>query len=258
VRIPAGTDLAGLAAHLGFSWEQFHALNPAYRRQVSPPDRTTTAWVPKRLAQPAQAFVENPSAGKSGAVRLARGGETWWTLSRETGIPANVLCDANKGANAPMPGKAVLIPLAACSLDTGGGYEPSGKPGKAAPAALAHAQPQSSGAALAAVPAASGQPALYIVRKGDTLDSVAAKTGVGAPELASFNKANPKEALIPGTPLLIPAKAQAQTQPVPAPAVASAKPQPVQASAVQEAQADRPQTELNPNPKYKILRRSGT
>jgi LysM repeat protein len=205
--------------------------------------------VPKRLAQPAQAFVENPSAGKSGAVRLARGGETWWTLSRDTGIPANVLCDANKGVSAPMPGKAVLIPLAACSLDSGGGYEPadkSGKPGKAAPAALAHgAQPQSSGAALAAVPAASGQPALYIVRKGDTLDSVAAKTGVGVSELAGFNKANPKEALIPGTPLLIPARAQAQTQPV-------------QAPAIQEAQADRPQTELNPNPKYKILKRSGT
>lgn len=260
VRIPAGTDLAGLASHLGFSWEQFHALNPAYRRQVSPPDRTTTAWVPKRLAQPALAYVEHPSHGTSGAVRLARGGETWWTLSRETGIPANVLCDANKGQNAPMPGKAVLIPLAACSLDNGGGYEPVAKPGKAAPAstgvAMAHAQgaqpSQSSGAALAAVPAASGQPALYIVRKGDTLESVAGKTGIAVQELASFNKANPKEALIPGTPLLIPAKAQA-------PAVASAKVQ-MQAPAVQEAQADRPadKTELNPNPKYKVIRRSGT
>jgi len=240
VRIPAGTDLAGLATHLGFSWEQFHALNPAYRRQVSPPDRTTTAWVPKRLAQPALAYVENPTPGKSGAVRLARGGESWWNLSRETGIPAGVLRDANKGLDAPMPGKTILIPLAACSLDNGGGYEPAAKPGKAAPAtgtAVAQA-PQSSGMALAAVPAASGQPALYIVHKGDSLESVAAKTGVSPQELASFNKANPKETLIPGTPLLIPAKAQP----------------------VQEAQADKPveKTELNPAPKYKVIKRSGT
>jgi len=56
VPVPAGSDLAGLAAHLGLTWEQFHALNPAYRRQVSPPDRTTAAWLPKRLSGAALAW----------------------------------------------------------------------------------------------------------------------------------------------------------------------------------------------------------
>jgi len=71
-------------------------------------------------------------------------------------------------------------------------------------------------------------------------------------ELISFNKANPKDALTPGTPLLIPAKsqpvqeAQLQLKPQAQPQV-QAQPQP---------QAVNP--ELNPSPRYKIIRRSGS
>lgn len=246
VRIPAGTDLAGLANHLGLSWEQFHALNPAYRRQVSPPDRATAAWVPKRLAQSATAYAAKPGSGS----RMARGGETWWTLSRETGVPANVLQEVNKGLSSPAAGKPVLVPLAACSLDAGGSPADYA-PGKKAPASgVMTAQAASS--SKAALNPASGQSTLYIVRSGDTLESVANRTGIGVQELISFNKANPKDALTPGTPLLIPAKgnpvqeAELQLKPQAQPQV---QPQP-------QPQAVNP--ELNPNPRYKIIRRSGT
>lgn len=247
VRIPAGTDLAGLADHLGLTWEQFHALNPAYRRQVSPPDRVTAAWVPKRLAQPALAYADNPTRGKGSAgVRLARGGETWWTLSRETGIPANLLRDCNKGLDAPVPGKTLMVPLAACAQDAGAAYDPV-KPGKFAPAAataVAQASSQQS------APSGLAQPTLYIVRKGDTLETVAQKTGVGVQDLISFNKANPKDALIPGTPLLIPGK----TQPANMAQAQSAQ----ERSAGKQAEQTVDKTDLNPSPKYKIIRRSGT
>lgn len=268
VRIPGGTDLAGLAAHLGFNWDQFHALNPAYRRQVSPPDRTTAAWVPKRLAPQALAFLNHPQPGNGSPVRLARSGETWWSLSRETGIPANILCDANKGQNAPTPGQALLIPVAACSLDAGVPYDAPGKPGKQGPAyaqAKGHPVARFFNVAPARTPAqemtpASAQPTLYIVRRGDTLESVASKTGVGVQELISFNKANPREGLTPGTPLLIPAKGQpaqaAQAQPQPARATAYQYQPPVREAQVEQPAPDK--TELNPAPKYRIIRRSGT
>jgi membrane-bound lytic murein transglycosylase D len=247
VRIPAGTELAGLAGHIGLTWEQFHALNPAYRRQVSPPDRVTAAWVPKRLAQPALAYADNPTRGKGSAgVRLARGGETWWTLSRETGIPANLLRDCNKGLDTPAPGKTLMIPLAACAQDAGATYDPV-KPGKFAPAAataVAQASSQQS------APSGLAQPTLYIVRKGDTLETVAQKTGVGVQDLISFNKANPKDTLIPGTPLLIPGKAQAAN-------VAQAQPA-QERPAGKQAEQTVERTDLNPSPKYKIIRRSGT
>jgi membrane-bound lytic murein transglycosylase D len=218
VRVPGGSDLAGLANHLGLSWEQFHAINPAYRRQVSPPDRTTAAWLPKSMTKPATAWLDKPDSGRSGpGVRLARAGESWWTLSRETGIPAAVLREANKNADSPSPGKPMRIPLAACSLD---GPSSGAGPREATPApaarAVAAAGP-AGGQAAASVPAGpAGQPALYVVRSGDTLASVARKTGVSESDLASFNKANPKDALTPGTPLLIPAKAQADQSPAPA------------------------------------------
>jgi membrane-bound lytic murein transglycosylase D len=278
VRIPGGTDLSGLAGYLGLSWEQFHALNPAFRRQVSPPDRTTAAWVPKRLAAPALAFVEHPGAGPG--VRMARGGETWWNLSRETGVPANALQLANKSLAKPEPGRPVLIPLAACSLDNGGGYESGnfGSHGKASAAVMASSQgaaqesaggagrafgppetgPQVAAGRAAAVQAgpAQAQPTLYLVHRGDTLESVSGKTGVAVKELIALNKADPRQALTPGTPLLIPARQAAQE-------ASAAQVRPVQAVAAQpvrEAQEDMPEekTELNPAPKYKIIRRSGT
>jgi len=325
VRIPEGTDLAGLAGYLGLSWEQFHALNPAFRRLVSPPDRTTAAWVPKHLAGPALAFVEHPGTGSAGpCVRLARGGETWWNLSRETGIPANALLEANKGLDRPQPGRPILIPLAACSLDAGGAYEPARFAGTTSPAkagqavAMASAPGSGPGSGQVAVqgpgqtfsrsqahapaPAAyeapapatsspgpayqartvgpaSTQPTLYLVRKGDTLESVAGKTGVAVQELIGLNKADPRQPLSPGTPLLIPAKGlappaagaqpvrEAQAQPpVRAGQVqpyrrAQAPPvQEIQTQPVREAQDDVPEekTELNPAPKYKIIRRSGS
>jgi len=245
VAIPGGTDLAGLAGHLGLSWEQFHALNPAFRRQVSPPDRSTSAWVPKRMAHIATAYVKNPSKGGSGAVRLARGGETWWSLSRETGIPANALREANSGADRPMPGKTVLIPLAASSLDGGAAYAQAGSGAKPSRFALSKSTPSASKASSSSGSAAT-QPTLYIVRKGDTLEKVANKTGVGVQELISFNQANPRDALTPGTPLLIPAAGQPVRE-----ARAEAAPQPAPEKAVQK-------TELNPAPRYRIIRRAGT
>jgi len=224
VRIPGGSDLAGLASTLGLTWEQFHALNPAYRRQVSPPDRATAAWVPKPLAGTATAWLERAKYGKSGqAVRLAKAGDTWWNLARETGLPVNALRLANNGQDKPIPGHAVLIPLPACAQDAVQ-CDPQAVPVRAV--AQAQAQPQSKGQVL--TPA--GQPSLYIVHHGDSLASVAKHTGVSIEELASLNKANPKDALTPGTPLLIPARpAQAQAQargPLPA--------QPAQAGKIHE------------------------
>ena len=189
VRVPAGADLSGLAGAMNLSWEQFHALNPAYRRQVSPPDRTTAAWVPKHLTRQATAYLARPNGGNSGsAVRLARSGDSWMSLSRDTGIPAATLREANKGAQDPPAGRPVLIPIAACSLDAAGPELRKEKPSAAGPALAQN----------------SGPTTLYVVRQGDTLASVAQKTGVTPQDLASFNKANPKDALLPGTPLIIP------------------------------------------------------
>jgi membrane-bound lytic murein transglycosylase D len=224
VRIPPGSDLAGLAEHVDLNWEQFHALNPAFRRMVSPPDRTTAAWLPKGQVQRAEAWLERPPRGAGAAVRLARAGDTWWTLSRETGVPVGALREANQNADKPNPGNAVLLPLAACSLDCSP-YEQKNSPvyaGASGPSSQAYAgqpTPHANAAAPAASPshptyasvsaAPPALPTLYVVHKGDTLASVAQKTGFSVQDLAAFNKANPKEPLVPGTPLLIPPKGNA-------------------------------------------------
>ena len=260
VRVPGGTDLAGLAGYLGLSWERFHALNPAFRRQVSPPDRTTAAWVPKNLAGPATAFCEHREKGNN--ARLARSGDSWARLSRETGIPASMLCAANKGTSAPVPGQPVLIPLASCPQDAGAGESaPSGKtsffaaltkrvhsertpsdddedaPRRALAQVPAKAQPYHAQSSYKPGPRepVAPQPALYVVRQGDTLASVASKTGTSVSALASLNKTSPSQHLTPGTPLMIPAKGQA--------------------NGYAEASPAGETTSLNPTPKYKIIRR---
>lgn len=200
VRVPGGSDLAGMADAMNLSWDQFHALNPAYRRKVSPPDRSTAAWVPKHLVRTAQAYLSRPGgSGSSPAVRMASFGDTWWSLSRDTGVPAATLREANKGANTPASGRPVLIPVAACSLDAAAPEQRHEKPAPRATTATAVAR--NDGAAM-----------LYIVRHGDTLSSVAQKAGVSVQDLADFNKANPNEPLLPGTPLIIPQAGQSVSQ----------------------------------------------
>jgi membrane-bound lytic murein transglycosylase D len=187
VRVPGGTDLMALAQACGQSWEQFRQQNAAFRRQVSPPDQTVNVYVPVAKEQQALAFLKNPeSAPPSGFHQYAAtSGETWWSVSRRTGVPVAEL----RQFNASLPevlgtGQTVRVPNNASFQEA---------------TALADA---SDACAPVRSQAASKQ-VRHRVNRGETVGSIARKYGVSVADLKAANKVRSNR-LSTGTTLVIP------------------------------------------------------
>ena len=114
VRVPGGTDLLALAKAGGMSWEQFHQMNPAFRRQVSPPDRQVSVAIPTDKKAPMLAYLENPSAlPHAGFIaHEVQKGDNLRKLAKAYHVPQEVICQINGPAAQDMP---------TCVIDAPGG-----------------------------------------------------------------------------------------------------------------------------------------
>jgi len=113
VKVPGGTDLLALARAGGMSWKEFHDLNPAFRRQVSPPHMEATAYLPVDKADKMIAYLDEPgSRPYAGYTRYrVRSGDSWWRISRRYGVPITVLKSVNNTrSNILRPGHYVMVP----------------------------------------------------------------------------------------------------------------------------------------------------
>ncbi|MBG0791719.1 MAG: LysM peptidoglycan-binding domain-containing protein [Desulfovibrionaceae bacterium] len=113
VEVPGGTDLLALARAGGMTWNEFHAYNAAYRRQVSPPNMKTTAYLPVDKADKMMAYLSDPgSRPYAGYTRhRIRSGDSWWRISRRYGVPISVLKKVNNTrSNILRPGRYVMVP----------------------------------------------------------------------------------------------------------------------------------------------------
>ncbi len=113
VKVPGGTDLLALAKAGNMKWAEFHAMNPAYRRQVSPPNQETTAHLPANRAEPMLAYLNNPGSRPFAGYKLyvVRPGNSWWTISRKFGVPISVLKSVNnRRSNLLKPGQTLMVP----------------------------------------------------------------------------------------------------------------------------------------------------
>ena len=93
ITVPGGTDLLALARAGNMPWADFHALNPAYRRQVSPPNKETTAHVPVDKSEAMLAYLSDPGSRPYAGytVYVVRQGDSWWSISRKFRVPISVL-----------------------------------------------------------------------------------------------------------------------------------------------------------------------
>jgi membrane-bound lytic murein transglycosylase D len=158
VKIPGGTDLLALARAGGMTWNEFHDMNPAFRRQVSPPHMEATAYLPSDKADKMIAYLSEPGAQPyAGYTRhRVRSGDSWWVISRRYGVPINVLKSVNNTrSNILRPGQHVMVP---------------GHGSKRTVTASASSSASSSTAKTRAIAAKRGN---YVVRSGDNLWSIA-------------------------------------------------------------------------------------
>ncbi|MDD3312232.1 LysM peptidoglycan-binding domain-containing protein [Pseudodesulfovibrio sp.] len=195
VKVPGGTDLLALARSGGMTWNDFHDLNPAFRRQVSPPNMEATAYLPTDRADKMMAYLANPgSRPYAGYARhRVRSGESWWSISRRYGVPVAVLKKVNdQRSNTLHPGEYVMVP--------GNGSSDS------VPAAdFAKAGSSAKTRAIAA------QRGNYVVRDGDTLWNISQRFGT---TVSTIKKANGlrSSALKAGQKLYIPNNSDVATK----------------------------------------------
>ncbi len=115
ITVPGGTDLLALARAGNMPWADFHALNPAYRRQVSPPNKETTAHVPVDKSEAMLAYLSDPGSRPYAGytVYVVRQGDSWWSISRKFRVPISVLKKVNnRRSNLLRPGQTVMVPAA--------------------------------------------------------------------------------------------------------------------------------------------------
>ncbi len=113
IKVPGGTDLLALAKSCDMKWSEFHKLNPHFRRQVSPPDAVTNAYLPLRLMAKASSYLESPrSRPFAGYKRYKiRRGDSWNRIAHRYRVPVAVLKSVNnRKSNLIKPGQFVMIP----------------------------------------------------------------------------------------------------------------------------------------------------
>lgn len=173
VKVPGGTDLLALARAGNMSWKEFHDLNPAFRRQVSPPHMEAVAYLPVDKADKMIAYLAEPgSQPYAGYTRYrVRSGDSWWRISRRYGVPITVLKSVNNTrSNTLRPGQYVMVP--------GNGSKTSVAEASMAPTV------STSTAKTRAIANKRGN---YVVRSGDTLWTIAQSFGTTVTTLKKSN-----------------------------------------------------------------------
>lgn len=162
--VKGGTDLLALASHTGLSWDEFRRLNPAFRRQVSPPGKTCDVYLPLEKTASAQEYLESPDARPYAGYKhySVRKGDSWWRISRRSGVPINVLKRVNGyHKNLLKPGQRIMIP---------------GKGDRVVTAST-----------LSNTRVLAKKRANYTVRKGDTIWEIAKRFGTSSKTLLRAN-----------------------------------------------------------------------
>jgi membrane-bound lytic murein transglycosylase D len=186
LQVQGGTDLAALARACGLNWEEFHRLNPAFRRQVSPPGRKMPVYIPEDVKKKAVAFLGKPSARPyEGFDRYqVRRGDSWWTLSNRFNVPVDVLKQINnRRHNTLRVGESLMVPRSV----------------KARVAAASSVEDSRSSRRNLAQ-----QRANYVVQQGDTLWSLSRKFDVAVSSLVQANGLRNQNSLRVGQRLYIP------------------------------------------------------
>jgi len=182
VDVPDATDLHVLARAAGISFEQFHDFNPELRRFCTPPG----GWKIKLPKGTRDAFVANyeqldAKDRLSFTEHKVEKGEPIGKIARAYGVSESAILRTNgiKSYRQIKPGRMLVIPMASSSGGLLAGSQIEDR----------HGRSRVQGRAVVAAVESAKRPsdALYKVRPGDTLWSIAARFSTTVDKLRKLN-----------------------------------------------------------------------
>lgn len=213
VAAPAGVDLRLFAKGVGMDWRQFVGINPAYRRNISPPRRATVAYVPASREREARAWMARKDAGIYEGWRdyRVRSGDSMGRIAGRTGATTALLRQANgRNSNSLRIGELILIP---------------GSP-RIARVTMKKIAPES----VPAVARKGGKPSVgfkgtHAVISGDTLFALALAWDTTVDDICELNNIEPASNLRVGQTLYVPAGRHIVLNTIPEEKTPNAKPE---------------------------------
>lgn len=163
VTVPDATSLDVLADAAGVSERRVDRLNPQFRRNVTPPGRETEVRVPMGAAETFRANYEEIPASErvTWLVHTVTRGQTLSHIAGRYGTSVRAIRAANDGLSPRtlQVGQRLVVPRMGQHADRGSVGEPS----------------------------ASSGPSTVVVRRGDTLWSIARRNDVSTNQLMQWN-----------------------------------------------------------------------
>jgi len=204
VEVGGQIDLRVAAAILNVSDEEMHALNPAFNRWATDPEGPYHLLVPAAAARPFAEIV----AGLTPEQRLPvehhtlAAKETLASVAKSRNLPLAVVQQLNGSAKfSANPGDEILLPSTLVTAPLRAGLVIEGETDKAG-------NPIKHNSAVQR----------HVVRRGETLASIAKQNHLELANLAKMNGLKPQAALKPGRQLVV----NAGNEPAPAPATVDA------------------------------------
>lgn len=210
LEVRPGTDLMALSRAVGMEWSEFHSYNAAFKRYVSPTDRSSVVYLPQTRREKALAYLKNPSATSYAGWQCypVAKGDTWRKISQRCAVPVSVLQSANKNVGSLTVGTVVMLP-GSDSLKTPPVRDPSRDRGTvivSAPTAASRIASADTGKTRGKnAPAA--QNVVYgrhTLQAGDTLSRVSNLYKVSVQELLTHNDIDDPQRIRQGQVLRIP------------------------------------------------------
>lgn len=163
VPLDRAMDLRLLARCADMTPEALQALNPSLKRLVTPPRPFQLHLPPERVERFQAALAQIPEEERLAvAVHTVKAGESLATVAKKYGVSTGVLRTVNRlRSNRVKPGTELAVPIGSSAAD---------------PVLYAEERPQD-----------RRPQRIYKVRSGDTLSSIAARTGVPVARLKELN-----------------------------------------------------------------------
>lgn len=183
VMVPPAVDLRLIAKACEITVEELKELNPELRRWCTPPD--VTEYEIKIPFGKTDLFLKNfellrPKGGTSFKTHLVKKGETLQQIARLYRVELEPILEINRleKRSRLSVGMNLLIPL------------PNGK-GSPFPSMVSKSSDEKT-------KSSGSEEITYIIKKGDTLWSIANEMGVNIGALTAWNKLHPETKLMPG------------------------------------------------------------